>query len=101
MHIEFRVRTLCELVLNEKPYLHPSITLFLDPYGIEVSKNALVATSANFGKAVSKYATEVAQTVLRYDCIDTTKLDQYIQICGMYMGWHQHLVGPYCHYILT
>ena len=50
MHIEFCVRTLCELVLNEKAYLHPSITSFLDPYGIEVSKNALAATSANFGK---------------------------------------------------
>ena len=84
MHIEFRVRTLCELVLNEKAYLHPSIISLLDPYGIEVSKNALIATSANFDRAVSKYATEVAQTVLRYDCIDTTKLGQYSNM------WHVH-----------
>ena len=34
MHIEFRVRTLCELVLNEKYYLHPSIIAHLCPDGI-------------------------------------------------------------------
>ena len=84
MHIEFRVRTLCELVLNEKDYLHLSIISHLCPDGIAVSKNALVATLANFGRAVSNIATEVAQTVLRYDCIDTTKLGQYSNM------WHVH-----------
>jgi hypothetical protein len=54
------------------------------PDGIGISKNALVATSANFGRAVSKVATDVAQTVLRYDCIDTTKLGQYSNM------WHVH-----------
>ena len=84
MHVEFRVRTLCKLLLNEKAYLHPSIISYLDPDGIEVSKNGLVGTSANFGRAVSKFATDVAQTVLRYDCIDTTKLCQYSNM------WHIH-----------
>ena len=84
MHVEFRVRTLCELVLNENTYLHPSIVSHLCPDGIETSKNALVATSANFSRAVGKFATDVAQTVLRYDCIDTTKLGQYSNM------WHIH-----------
>ena len=46
MHTELRVRTICELSLNEDFYLQPCITSQLDPDGARkvVSKNALVAT---------------------------------------------------------
>ena len=38
MHIELRVRTVCELSINEKFYLQPKIVSMLDPDGVVVSK---------------------------------------------------------------
>ena len=84
MHVELRVRTLCELVLNENFYLQPSIVSIFDPYGKQISKNALIATSANFDRAVGNLDADVAKTVLQMDCLETTKSGQYSNM------WHIH-----------
>ena len=41
MHTELRVRTVCELSLNEEFYLQPHTVSLLDPDGGVVSKNTL------------------------------------------------------------
>ena len=70
--MELRVRTLCELVINESYYLQPSITSLLNADGI--GKNALVATSANYDKASCRNVNcDLARTVLRLDCLATPK----------------------------
>ena len=71
------MRTVCELVLNESYYLHPSITSLFDTEGEIVGKNALSATSASFEAACSKVNTDLARTVFRIDCIATTKVDEW------------------------
>ena len=75
--LEFRVRTLCELVLNEEHYLQPSVMSLLSPDGHEISKNAVIGTSASYDEALNRVHTEMekdaAKTVLRLDCLDTAK----------------------------
>ena len=74
-HTDFRVRTLCELVLYQHHYLQPSIISLMDPDGMVVSKNALIATSENLSKASSECMIDVdfATAVLQLDCLGTAK----------------------------
>ena len=81
LHIELRVRTVCELVLNEEYYLQPCITSLLDAGS--VGKNALIATSASFEAAAAMPDTDIART-LRLDCITTTKLGEWSNIFHVY-----------------
>ena len=75
LHVELRVRTLCELVLNEKYYLQPQIISLLDTEGR--GKNALVATSANFETAYRDINADLATTVFRYDCLATANYGEW------------------------
>ena len=82
LRIELRVRTICELVLNEAFYLQPSITSL---FAAETAgKNALVATSASFEKACANEGTDIARMVFRLDCIATTKLDEWSNMWHVY-----------------
>ena len=45
LYTELRVRTLCEIVLNEEFYLQPCIISMLDPDGSVISKNVLPAAT--------------------------------------------------------
>ena len=85
MHTEFRVRTVCELTLNEEYYLQPSIVSFCSSTNI-VSKNLLLATSANFHRAydtcVDKASAESLRVCFRLDCCDVTKNSTYSNM------WH-------------
>lgn len=77
------MRTICELVLNETFYLQPSITSLFTAES--AGKNALVAISASFEKAcASKDTTDIARTVLRLDCIASTRVDEWSNM------WHVH-----------
>lgn len=78
-HAEFRDRTLCELVLHQQHYLQPSIISLLDPDGIVISKNALIATSENFFKASSECTIDIdfATTIFQLDCLGTAKNGTY------------------------
>ena len=51
----------------------------MDPNGIAVSNNALIATSGNFFKAISKCRVDVdlATTGLQLDCLGTAKDETY------------------------
>ena len=70
-------------MLNETFYLQPSITSLFTAEA--AGKNALVATSANFEKAcASKESIDIAKTVLRLDCIASTKVDEWSNM------WHVH-----------
>lgn len=77
LHTELRVRTLCELVLNEEHYLQPSVMSLLSPDGHEISKNAVIGTSASYDEALNRVHTgmenDAAKTVFRLDCLDTAK----------------------------
>ena len=84
LHVELRVRTLCELVLNEEFYLQPSIISILDPYGNEISKRALIATSARYDQACTKVNNDLSQSVLRMDCLETTKYGEYSNMWHVY-----------------
>ena len=82
-----------ESELNEEVYLCPSIISIFDPFGTEVSKNALVATSASFDRAVSNVG--VARTVLHFNCLDTTKPGQYSNM------WHIHALASALRRLIT
>ena len=87
LHTELRVRTLCELVLNEEFYLQPSIVSILDPHGKEVSKRALIATSAQYDQALASTCgvdRELSRTILRLDCIETSKDGEYSNMWHVY-----------------
>ena len=56
MFTEFQVRTVCELTMNEEYYLQPITSLCSDT-GV-VTKNVLIATSANFHQASDICLTE-------------------------------------------
>ena len=88
LHTEFRVRTLCELVLNEEFYLQPSIVSLLSPDGHEISKNALIGTSANYYEAQNRVHTcmenDAARTIFRLDCLDTAMNGTFSNM------WHLH-----------
>ena len=59
MHIELRVRIVCELVLNQQCYLHPEIVSFIGGFIDDELKRdkpftpRLQATSASYEKALS------------------------------------------------
>ena len=78
LYTELCVRTLCELVLHKDFYLQPSIVSILDPEGNEISKRALVATSARYDMAFTSTSSascnsEMPKMVLRMDCLETPK----------------------------
>ena len=82
-HVELRVRTLCELVINENYYLQPSITSLLDSDGI--GQNALVATSGSYDKAsCSNVNHDLARIVLRLDCLATSKNGEWSNMFHVY-----------------
>ena len=91
LHKELRERTPCELVLNEDFYLQPSIISLLDFEGHEISKKALIGTSASYDRALSKdykcVDNDVARTVLHLDCLETAKAGSYSNM------WHVHAVA--------
>ena len=47
-HIELRARVVCELSLNKDFYLTPSIVSLFDNEGTLISKNVLMAVSAQY-----------------------------------------------------
>ena len=91
LHTELRVRTLCELVLNEEHYLQPSVMSLLSPDGHEISKNAVIGTSASYDEALNRVHTgmekDAAKTVFRLDCLDTAKNGTFSNIL--------HVHAPY------
>ena len=79
MHTEFRVRTVCELTLNEEYYLQPSIVSFC------THKNILLATSGNFHQAAeASCMTDSLRLCFQLDCCDAAKSDTYSNM------WHVH-----------
>ena len=88
LHTELRVRTLCELVLNEEFYLQPSIVSILDPHGKEVGKRVLIATSAQYDHALASTCVdrELSRTILRLDCIETSKDGEYSNVACVWFG---------------
>ena len=88
MHTEFRVRTVCELTLNEKYYLQSSIASFC------THKNILLATSGNFHQAAeASCMTDSLRWCFQLDCCDASKSDTLT--CGMCMAFHQSLNSQY------
>ena len=87
MHEEFRVRTICELVLHQDYYLQPDIVSHLDATGTISCKNILPATSASFDKA-SQLSTQLnislAKCCFQEDCSESAKLGVYSNM------WHIH-----------
>ena len=87
MHEEFRVRTVCELVLHQDYYLQPHIVSHLDATGTLNSKNILPATSASFERA-SQLSIELnislAKCCFQEDCKESAKLGVYSNM------WHIH-----------
>ena len=84
MHEEFRVRTLCELVLHQDYYLQPHIVSHLDATGTISCKNILPATSASFDKA-SQLSTQLnislAKCCFQEDC-------SHLWLCGhVHVQW--------------
>lgn len=76
-----------ELVLNEEFYLQPSIVSILDPHGKEVSKRVLTATSAQYDQALAStcgFDRELSRTILRLDCIETSKDGEYSNMWHVY-----------------
>ena len=86
MYNELRVRTLCELVMNEDFYPKPSEISVLDPAGKEVLKQGLPATSANYTEALtsSQINVDLARSVFYLDCLQTTNNGEYANM------WHVH-----------
>ena len=86
MHTELRVRTLCELTMNEEFYLQPRIVSILDPDGAVISKNALPgscnASSLHAAKQNVDY--DFATSVLHAECLNTTKNGSYSSMWHMY-----------------
>ena len=88
MHTEFRVRTVCELTLNEENYLQPSIVSFC------THKNILLATFGNFHQAAeASCMTDSLRLYFQLDCCDAAKSDTLT--CGMCMASHQSLNSQY------
>ena len=89
MHVEFRVRTVCELALHQDYYLQPSVVSFCDNH-TEISKNVLLATSANYEQAtqLSTQHCYICPNPLivcfQLDCCDTCKDGNYSNM------WHVH-----------
>ena len=79
MHTELRVRTVCELTLNEEYYLQPSIVSFC------AHKNILLATSANFNQAAEVSSMmDTLRLCFQLDCCDAAKSNTYSNM------WHMH-----------
>ena len=87
MFTELRVRTVCELVLNEKYYLQPHIVSLLDPFGVVVSKNALPTTLSASVCHVPTVDTDFATSMLHSECIQTAKNGNYSCM------WHIHAMA--------
>ena len=84
MFTELRLRTVCELVLNEKYYLQPHIVSLLDPFGVVVINNALPATLSASVCHVPTVDTDFATSMLHSECIQTAKNGKYSCM------WHIH-----------
>ena len=90
MYMELRVRTVCELVCHEQHYLRPEVTAFCGGFVDKDNWPRLHATSANFKNPslhVSKSASNLANQVFIFDCLETTKDCTY---CNM---WHIHALS--------
>lgn len=85
MHTELRVRTLCELVLNEE------FSTAISSDGHEISTNALIGTSANYDGALNGVHAcvdkDVTKTIYHLDCLDTAKNGTFSNI------WHLHAIA--------
>ncbi len=98
MHTKLRVRTVCELALNERYYLWPEVMAFCGGYVDEnsgQSKNksaqaSLHLTSSSWVEANSKAVpddSDIARETFILDCLNTTKAGTY---CNM---WHIHALA--------
>ena len=96
MHVELRVRTVCELVLNESHYLRPENSSFIGGFvddGITRSNLAaprLHVLSAGFTTATSRPIpsdSSLAQETFQIECQETTVQNTF---CGM---WHIHALS--------
>ena len=94
MHVELRVRTVCEMSCHSHYYLRPEGG-FVEPHPKRQSSNArLHATSANMEKASScnvPDGSNLARETFILDCIETTKECTY---CNM---WHIHALSSVLH----
>ena len=90
LHTELRVRTVCEIVLNEQFYLQPSMISILDPDETVLSRNALPATAGSYDNARAILASDpcinmdLATLILHEECLQTTKDGVYSCM------WHVH-----------
>ena len=99
MHVELRVRTVCEMSCHSHYYLRPEVVAFcggfVEPHPKRQSSNArLHATSANMEKASScnvPDGSNLARETFILDCIETTKECTY---CNM---WHIHALSSVLH----
>ena len=99
MHVELRVRTVCEMSCHSHYYLRPEVVAFcggfVEPHPKRQSSNArLHATSANMEKASScnvPDGSNLARETFILDCIETTKECTY---CNM---WHIHTLFSVLH----
>ena len=87
MFTEWRVRTVCELVINENYYLQPHIVSVLDSFGAVISKNALPATVSARVCHVPTVDIDFATSMLHSECIQTTKNGHYSCM------WHVHALA--------
>ena len=72
MHIELRVRTVCELVLNQSYYLQPHIVSILNSDGSAIVKNILPATSGCYKEACNDTTEDIALSYFKEDCREAT-----------------------------
>ena len=89
MHVELRMRTVCELVGHEDYYLRPEVMSFCGGFVDNDKKHArLHATSASWEKATLKTVpptSNLARETFVQDCLETTKVRS--AICGTYMPY--------------
>ncbi len=94
MHIELRVRTLCELVLNASFYLTEDKVSFISSANYEdntrrkTGKNILPALSANYENSrqhlEASHESSISVSVFQLDCVDTAKLGTYANMWHIY-----------------
>ena len=90
MHLELRVRTICELACHKQYYMQPEVVSLLDPSGSITSRNVLPRLSANFDRAALPSCRDqqmIANACFEIDCMESTKLDTYSNM------WHVHALS--------
>ena len=85
MHTELRVRVVCELVCHEEYYMQPEIISFLDASDYRASTYILPTISGSYARAVREAPNkDVALTVFKDDCIDTTVAGKFSLMWHIY-----------------